>query len=840
MGMQLNGGHINSAVNVSSMNNINKLAQNIAQTSATHFGAPDYAGLMSPFNINSHMNAFSPMNSPYSHRPFPYANSLPSIISDPHMRRSVNLNNLNTHNGMLPMNLAGDGYNHNVPLEQMKKYHIPNQNKEQDMNTRTMPINIPQIYPKGYPRYSHQDISANIPSVPANSPVSANSPYTNYASEIRSYDLTRSETPLCEAETSVEQNVEKSIQNASQALDNDINLKIERVTDNKRESEKDEEESIMLKIYHDVDRPTWTDTDYMNPFTKDMNGWMDDDLDGDNYILIGGEDSYNAARDIIQKDDIIEGRRQRAFQCPQCLLLFKHPKRLIIHTKWHNIAKQAEVRTKPRERKPREQKSDNSEYALEKGSFPCVDCNKKFITRKSLRNHRGKYHSGLPKECKMCHKVLPNYKSLRDHVKSEHTDEKNFKCSYCSKTFKVAHSLQKHQDTHLEKIFECQQCSKKFGSELLLTIHLKGHEKMSKGTTYHCSYCGKGFYHSYNLQVHERTHRNERPFACTICNSTYGTNSGLQRHLKVSHNTNKPWECNVCHRSFSTESIRDRHEIRIHGNPEDLKFPCNFCPSRYMSAKDLGKHYNKCFACFPRAGNFMKPSGNSSFRVSCVWLSYLGSFTAIPVSLAPFGPRPLLVLGAAAAVVPGHGMRARGALPVVSVHCVSLKVIKKNLFALLRLYRAARPHLLLVRTLAGLAPRLGRKKASVGLARRPRRRRRNRIAPASARTVSSSQHVCLSDRARGSSKCRSNSDVSFSLVKGKNKKAVRKVLKKTILFNPSTVNDMDVDVAQAASPNPQVPPSQSAQGPATTSMQVATDRAFPRLSAKPAIPPKAK
>ncbi|GBP69070.1 hypothetical protein EVAR_52003_1 [Eumeta japonica] len=59
----------------------------------------------------------------------------------------------------------------------------------------------------------------------------------------------------------------------------------------------------------------------------------------------------------------------------------------------------------------------------------------------------------------------------------------------------------------------------------------------------------------------------------------------------------------------------------------------------------------------------------------------------------------------------------------------------------------------------------------------------------------------VSDGAGGTSRSRFNSNASFSLVKGKNKKAIRKAIKKTKLSNQVSVNDMDVDVAQATSPN---------------------------------------
>ncbi|VVC97450.1 unnamed protein product [Leptidea sinapis] len=156
------------------------------------------------------------------------------------------------------------------------------------------------------------------------------------------------------------------------------------------------------------------------------------------------------------------------------------------------------------------------------------------------------------------------------------------RCTVCEKIF-----------TSKEKTHPCPQCSKLFGSELLMNIHMKCHERTQRGITHHCTYCGKGFFESFSLQAHERTHRNERPFECEICNTRFGTNSSLKRHLKVSHNTSKPFECSVCHRCFISEAIRDRHEERAHSSPDDFKFRCTECPGKYLRMKDLRKHIYK-------------------------------------------------------------------------------------------------------------------------------------------------------------------------------------------------------------------------------------------------------
>ncbi|XP_032525637.2 zinc finger protein 16-like [Danaus plexippus] len=338
--------------------------------------------------------------------------------------------------------------------------------------------------------------------------------------------------------------------------------------------------------------PSILNIEQINPFLKDTHGVQSDETK--NYDIIGAESSINVAKEIIKKGASLIATY---FECPHCKLFFNNPKRFIIHTKWHTfgyitekkLRSQKEKIVKPRSRKYKVSGSDDN---TEEGIIPCTDCKRTFSSTPSLMNHRRKYHPTRLRECKICGKTMVGLAALRAHV-TTHTTESRFQCEDCPKWFKYAHSLAKHRDTHLEKTEECPQCPKKFGSTALLNVHMKTHERVLRGATFRCTYCGKGFFESYSLQAHERTHRNERPFVCEICNTSFGTNSSLKRHLKVSHSTSKPFECTTCHRSFVSENIRDRHFIRYHGDPEEFKFMCKLCPCKYLNARELRRHIYK-------------------------------------------------------------------------------------------------------------------------------------------------------------------------------------------------------------------------------------------------------
>ncbi|GBP67609.1 Nucleic-acid-binding protein from transposon X-element [Eumeta japonica] len=85
------------------------------------------------------------------------------------------------------------------------------------------------------------------------------------------------------------------------------------------------------------------------------------------------------------------------------------------------------------------------------------------------------------------------------------------------------------------------------------------------------------------------------------------------------------------------------------------------------------------------------------------------------------------------------------------------------------------------------------------------------------------------------------SDTSFTLVKGKNKKQIRKALKKSKV-DQSPVREvvMEVDMSQKTSTSTAAAVDSSTRAPATTSSQVETDKVVANAGAKPSAPPKGK
>lgn len=119
---------------------------------------------------------------------------------------------------------------------------------------------------------------------------------------------------------------------------------------------------------------------------------------------------------------------------------------------------------------------------------------------------------------------------------------------------------------------------------------------LEKGT-YECVKCLKLFSTPHGLEVHvRRSHSGRRPYACEICNKTFGHSVSLTQHRAV-HTQEKSFHCNQCGKCFKRSSTLSTH-LLIHSDTRP--FPCPYCGKRFHQKSDMKKHTyvhtgNYCF-----------------------------------------------------------------------------------------------------------------------------------------------------------------------------------------------------------------------------------------------------
>ena len=209
--------------------------------------------------------------------------------------------------------------------------------------------------------------------------------------------------------------------------------------------------------------------------------------------------------------------------------------------------------------------------------------------------------------CDDCSQTFGSASSLVYHKKSIH-QLSSFHCpeTGCDKKFKLKSLLKNHQKTHSDqRQYACDQCDKSFKTRSNLTTHQVVHDQESK---FFCEECGQQFKHRTSLAAHIRWHKGEKEYKCPYCPKTFNQKGNLKEHTRI-HTGDRPFKCEVCSRSFTTSS---QHRLHMKRHLGVKQFQCDLCSKSFLHNDSLKAHIRRhkgekpfecdtCKKCFAEA-----------------------------------------------------------------------------------------------------------------------------------------------------------------------------------------------------------------------------------------------
>ncbi|XP_076289933.1 uncharacterized protein LOC143213709 [Lasioglossum baleicum] len=191
------------------------------------------------------------------------------------------------------------------------------------------------------------------------------------------------------------------------------------------------------------------------------------------------------------------------------------------------------------------------------------------------------------KKCGHCRSIYSTKKELLNHIAKRHESQLLFACIICDKNYEKWSSLDVHEATHrTDKPYLCDLCGKSFKHSNNLRGHKRTHLDDSKKKRHACEICGNAFRSRFHLGEHMNQHNDHKPYFCEKCGKAFSKRIQLRQH-RLSHGTNKH-VCPICGASFNRKGNMNTH-LKRHSNDSGM-YTCSICACKCQSMSELKLH----------------------------------------------------------------------------------------------------------------------------------------------------------------------------------------------------------------------------------------------------------
>ncbi|XP_067141266.1 gastrula zinc finger protein XlCGF7.1-like [Centruroides vittatus] len=147
-------------------------------------------------------------------------------------------------------------------------------------------------------------------------------------------------------------------------------------------------------------------------------------------------------------------------------------------------------------------------YTREK-PYKCTSCNRGFSQSGNMLTHMSWACLNVQTDmyqisCHCCKKAFKDVKKLNSHLRREEIKSSvKYRCLTCQKNFVQKSALDNHRKIHLKvKPHTCTRCNRSFSDPSTLKKHERTH---TREKPYKCTRCNRGFSQSGNMLRHMRT-----------------------------------------------------------------------------------------------------------------------------------------------------------------------------------------------------------------------------------------------------------------------------------------------------------------------------------------------